>query len=179
MYRVAPQEMIDAGALGALGLQWPGLRQALGQALLRLFGQHQPAQPTCRIGQRGGDRVLAVDPYRATGCLRRARRAGFASRAAILSAGALSLVRTAMRLLPMRRAGVKGLALRSLVPPLALRRPAWRPFMPRTLPVRAGAALMSALGGARTLRPARAVVGGRAAGAAGSAGMGRFHCSRV
>jgi len=55
----------------------PGRRQALCQGGFGFLRKQQPAQAACRIGERGGDRVMAVEPYRAARLVSAARtRAG-------------------------------------------------------------------------------------------------------
>ena len=64
---VASQQVIQPAAIDAFRLQRPGWRQPGGQRRLGVLGQHQAAQPARRVGERGGDRMQAVQPDRAPG----------------------------------------------------------------------------------------------------------------
>ena len=67
VHDVAAQKLIDARAVGALGLQGPGRRQHLRQGGFGFLGQDEAAQAALGVGQSGGDGVVAVQPDGALG----------------------------------------------------------------------------------------------------------------
>jgi hypothetical protein len=111
------EQLVDALARRDFRLDRPRRRAFRRQRRLRLLGDHQPAQPARRIGQRRRHRMRAIQPHRP----RRHRMRAVA--AAMWRAAALMPVRAAA--LPVRfraireRAGQTQAAVRN--PALALR----------------------------------------------------------
>jgi hypothetical protein len=93
MRDIAAEQMIEAPPVHRLVLQRPRRREALRERLLRLIRQQQATQPPRRIGQCRGDRVKAVQPYRATGRIGRmlALRAEVVARPVLLALERLAL----------------------------------------------------------------------------------------
>ena len=75
-----PQEMIEPAAVGSFRGQWPRRSKTLGQCRFGFFRQKQPAEATGRIGERGDDRMMAIEPDGAAWSFRRTRAGPFAVR---------------------------------------------------------------------------------------------------
>jgi hypothetical protein len=71
VHDVTAEKLIQPRALDPLRRQGPGCGKLLQQFRLGVVGQQQPAQAAGRVGQGGGDRVVAVQPDRALGNIRR------------------------------------------------------------------------------------------------------------
>ncbi len=126
MHDVAAQQLIEPRPLHPLGGNRPGLAQPLGKRRRRLLRHHETAEPAGRVGERGGDRVLAVEPD-STARRVRARRRGWAwpllmrarrtdaakaqtrpLRLTCLLPGPLRSTRSTMRMLTARRPSAGG-----------------------------------------------------------------------
>lgn len=200
MHQIAAKQLVETGAIDLLGGHCPGRRQELADRGLGLLGQKQTAKSAGRIGQGRGDGVVAIQPHRAFGCVRRMARG-------LVLAGPMRLAAVArfepIALRPLRAFELIGPALgfgafpcRCLPPGAGLK----APLRPRLLLVpRCGLALMVAVVNSavalmrgwsraratRPKRPRRSATGspiGAAAGrrlrrAAGAIAMRRFHFS--
>ncbi len=110
--------MIEPTAVGTFGGKWPGRSKTLGQCCFGFFRQKQTAEATGGIGERGGYRMMTIEPDGATrsfgrtraGALAVRRRAAMARPALMLRARLKRTLRLLVSLL-RPRAELTGAAL--------------------------------------------------------------------
>ncbi len=97
MHDVAAQQLIEPAAIDPLGRHRPGRRQLLAERRLGFLGQQQAAQTARRIGQRGGDGMVAIQP---DGAFRRLRAVARAIVMRTLRPGPMAVARRRSALRP-------------------------------------------------------------------------------